>query len=303
MTVSLLMLFGIFGMTMAVIAWLPRKDPLTHASSLALLRDLHPEDASLALDAQEKLSSNRIEKFLEGSQLSLSPMGFILVLLVVALLGFFVGNFFLENAVASFLMGLLAMAIPVLWIDMRKKKFARLLDQDLSQILNAMSTMVGAGATLLPAFSAMAKSPRLSARLRPAWMTMLADIESGEKMEEALWKMAKKLGTPGVLFFVQSIDLLREPGGKLSVAMRDVAHQVEASIRHRAAVQAGLSQISTTLYMTGSLVFAVYGFSMLTNPNYEGQLLHTSWGPWFIGGTLLFSLLGTIMTSRSIKKI
>jgi tight adherence protein B len=166
----------------------------------------------------------------------------------------------------------------------------------LPDMLQAMAASLSAGLTLQQAAESVARDgrPPVSEEVRRA----LVEVRLGMPLEDALDRVAVRMGSPDFAWVVMATRIQREVGGNLPVLLDVVAGTLRDRdrVRRQARVLSAEGRISA--WVVGVLPIAFACYMLVVRPGYLAPLVSDPFG-WamLLGGSTLF-VLGAIWLAR-----
>ncbi len=227
-----------------------------------------------------------IQLKLEQAGLPLRPLEFIFFHFLFVLAVGLIGRLFINYILYVILLVILASALPVVFLSLlitrRRAKFHDQLPDTLTMIAGS----IRAGYSFLQAISVAVEEtlPPMSNEFR----RVLAEARLGFPLEEALEKMADRVGEQNFYWTVMAINIQREVGGNLAEVLEILAD----TIRDRDRVKRQIKTLTAEGRLSAIIlvllpIFMIFMLSVL-NPTYISELFTTSIG-------LLMILIGSIL--------
>lgn len=198
--------------------------------------------------------------------MALRPAEWIIFHLLGVVIAGFMAEWLLDNRLISFLVVVLATAVPLLMLDVRGNKRLRAFENQLPDVLNLLSGGLRTGwgiqqslelvtAESMPPASEEFKRVQLEARL-------------GVPIERALGSLAERLGSRSFEWVVSAIAIQREVGGNLA----EVLDQVAASIRDRESMTRQIASLSAEGRISAVILivlpFVIVAGLLVISPDY-----------------------------------
>ncbi len=183
--------------------------------------------------------------------------------------------------------------LPIVWINMRRKRRMNKLGQQLPDVFEMMSQALRAGHSLAGAVQTVYE------QMPPPIATEFAQVyheqNLGVKIEEALQSMADRVDSLDVRFFVTAVMIQRQTGGDLA----EVLDNISGVIRERIELAGLVRGLTAEGRLSGWVLFAlptvVFVASMYLNPNYARVLLEEPRGQIMLMLAFGMQLMGIAM--------
>ncbi len=197
------------------------------------------------------------------------------------------------NAFASMACGGAVVILPILWINVRRRRRMTKLTQQLPDVFEMMSQALRAGHSLAGAIQLVYE------QMPPPIATEFAQVyheqNLGVKVEEALHSMADRVDSLDVRFFVTAVMIQRQTGGDLA----EVLDNISGVIRERIELAGLVRGLTAEGRLSGWVLFAlpaiVFVASMYLNPTYARVLLEDPRGQVMLMLALGMQLMGIAM--------
>jgi tight adherence protein B len=128
---------------------------------------------------------------------------------------------------------------------------------------------------------------------------LLAETRLGQPMDEALERMAERIGSKDLEFVLMSVRIQRQVGGSLAGLFETVAETVRERQQFRRKVQALTAMARVSAYVLLALPFVTAFAITLINPGYLNPLFKTNMG----NALLLLGLVGMALGAVVLRRI
>jgi tight adherence protein B len=237
---------------------------------------------------------------LERADLPLRPVEYMTMHVGVVLIGGLVLQFSTRNIVVSSVAVLLLALGPIVLLQRIARRRAEAFQAQLPDVLNLLAGSLRAGWGLLQATGIVVNE--IPAPAGPEFERVVTEARLGLPLEEALEKMAVRMGSEDFRWAVTAIAIQREVGGNLA----EVLDLVATTVRERAALRRQISSLTAEGRLSEviliALPFVEATVLYLLNPGYFSQLLSSSLGIAAAGSALLLLAIG-ILWLRQIVRI
>jgi tight adherence protein B len=126
-------------------------------------------------------------------------------------------------------------------------------------------------------------------------------IKLGQKIEDAMWLVARRLDLPEFNFLIVTLSVQRETGGNLAATLENLEDMLRKRGQMRLKVKAMSSEAKASAGIIGALPFVMATLLFFVSHDYIMQLFTTHKGNFMllVGGGLL--AIGVFMMSRMVK--
>ena len=241
-----------------------------------------------------------IRHFLTQAGVSLKVGPFILLSLILAVLGWLIGSWMIENALVGIGMMFLFGAIPFLVVARKRQK--RLL-KFMEQFPDALELLANA----LRAGLALSGGMRIVAREMPEpvggefWIVS-EEHNLGLDIKEALVRLSHRMDIQDVKLFVTAVILQKETGGNLVEILENTTSIIRDRFRILSEARVFSAQGRLSGIVLVMLPIVMIGVISILMPEYLKILVEDPIGKYLITAAAALQLIG-ILTIRKIVRI
>ncbi len=247
--------------------------------------------------------TGRMQENLERADSQLQPVDFVALRVAFAGIGFIV-PFILLAGLYGVLAGLPAAIVgfqlPQFWIDRRREKRAKKLEEQLPETLTLVANSLKAGFGLLQSLNLAAE--QLEHPISTELTQTIHEMSVGSSADEALLALSERSDSYDLDLVVTAILVQRSVGGNLSEILDNVAETMRERIRIRGEIVTLTAQQSLTGMVIGLLPFFVGGMFMVISPEYISVLFTETMGRIMLASAIVLETIG-IMVIRRILAI
>ena len=266
------------GKNKAQVSLLPEEDKATGKFVMKIMRRLELQD--------------RLRILLEQAGLKWKPARLIHLCLALFLAGYAIGWLFLPAAYQqlAFLPALLCAWVPILHV--KRKKDARLhkFEEQFPESLEFVARSMRAGHAFSVSLEMLHRE--FQEPLAGEFRRTFEEHNLGLPLDSALLKLAGRVPSLDVQFFVSAVLLQKRTGGNLA----EILDKLAVLIRERFKLRGKIKAISAHGRMTGmalsSIPCAVAGFMFVANPEYVTFFLREEVGNYMALGAVGLQVLG-----------
>ncbi len=205
-----------------------------------------------------------------------------------------VGLFVIQvNIVIAALCGLGVFTMPLLWINIRRKRRMSKLENQLPDVFDMMGQALRAGHSLGGAIQLIYE------QMPPPVATEFAQVyheqNLGVKIEDALQAMANRVDSLDVRFFVTAVNIQRQTGGDLAEVLDNISGVIRERIELRGLVRGLTAEGRLSGWVLFALPAVVFCGSLFLNPDYGMVLLEDPLGQIMLMVALGLQLMGIAM--------
>jgi len=217
---------------------------------------------------------------------------FVGISLLLAILGFLLGNSVLQNGYVTLSAPLLA-ALPYLYARRKMNQRMALFMNQLPEAVSLLCRSLKAGH---PFRSGMAlAAEEMDAPVSEEFGQAVEEMALGLDPRVALQNLSMRMNTPDMPFFVTAILIQRETGGDLPAVLENLAKTMRDRMRFEKKVKALTSQTMTSantlaLFPTLFVIFLSY-----VTPGYLDPLFETTTGTFILRAAAGLNFVGWIL--------
>jgi tight adherence protein B len=231
----------------------------------------------------------------------LSKSSFLVITLLAAALGFFIGTQFTDllGVAAPVIGAILAAYLTRLYRRRHRDKRMAMIEEQFPDALDFLGRSVRAGNAFSIALELLADEA--SEPLRGEIRKVTREMALGAGLEDALLGLVARIPAVEVRMFVAAVLLQRETGGNLSEVLMKLAGSVRERLRLRGHVKAVSGQGRLTARILTFLPIATLLILKVTSPAYVNGLLDDPLGRNLLGLAVLSQMIGYYVMQRIIK--
>lgn len=213
---------------------------------------------------------------LEQAGLPLRPLEFIFLHFLFVLIVGIAGSLFARDFISIFLLAGLATALPILVLSLLINRRRARFHEQLPDTLTMIAGSIRAGYGFLQAITVAVEEtlPPMSDEFR----RVLAEARLGFPLEEALEKMAERVGEQNFSWTVMAINIQREVGGNLAEVLEILADTIRDRDRVKRQIKTLTAEGRLSALILIILPLAMALLLFLLNPTYLSLLFTTGIG-------------------------
>jgi tight adherence protein B len=180
-------------------------------------------------------------------------------------------------------------------VKRRRKKFTRLFPETIGLMVRGLK----AGLTITDMMTIV--GGEIADPVGEEFRTMGDQIRLGQRVEDAMWAVARRLELPEFNFLVISLSVQRETGGNLAETLENLQGLLLKRENMRLKIKAMSSEAVATATIIGVLPFVIMVMLYVVSPTYIMTLFTTSLGLKLAGGAAFSLTLGVFVMVRMIR--
>ncbi len=243
--------------------------------------------------------SAAIRTELERAGLPLRPVEYMTLHLVGVILGGMLAQMIGGRPVVTFVAILVLALGPILAVLRMARKRMEAFQAQLPDVLNLLAGSMRSGWGLLQAVGIVVSE--MKAPAGPEFARVVTEARLGLPLEDALGKMADRMGSDDFRWAVTAISIQRDVGGNLAEVLDIVAETVRerATLRRQISSLTAEGRLSSVILL--SLPFVEAAALYVISPGYLQQLFASSTGIWAVGSAALLLVVGAMWLRRVVK--
>jgi tight adherence protein B len=241
----------------------------------------------------------RLDILIDKSGLKYDVKFFLLVVLIFAATGFFIGLVLGRGIIFPFLFMFIAATIPFFYLIVKKAKRLRHFTEQLPNALEMISRSLKAGHSFIAAVRMV--GTEMSEPASGIFKSVYDEQTLGLTMREALGHMVVRMDTPDTRFFVTAVNVYKEIGGNLSELLEKLAQTIRERLRIRRQVRVYTAQARLSGYILAALPIFMAVFFIVVAPDYIGELLSVKMGKILIAAAIVSQIIGFLVIRKIIN--
>lgn len=203
------------------------------------------------------------------------------------------------NGLSAFGFGLLAAALPILHVGMKRKKRLNAFNAQLPDTLDLLSRSLAVGHAFSEALHQV--SSEMPDPIAAEFRTTFEEQKLGLSIKLALDRMTERIPLLDLRLCVTAMHIQRETGGNLA----EILEKVSQTIRERYKIMEDFRTMSTASRLSGwilcALPFVLVFVLTIFNPEYMAVLLKDQRGHYVIGFALVWQTFGMLLIRKFLS--
>jgi tight adherence protein B len=196
-----------------------------------------------------------------------TPDGWLGVISAAGVLGFLIGTTLSGSPIIGLIFGGAAGYFgPKAYLDNRRSKRAVKFADELPGLMQVLASGLRTGLPFAQALESAARQDRgeVGAQMNYA----LTEVQFGSSLEESLMRVANRMQSQDLIWFVQALEIQREIGGSLSGVLDSVAATIRSRADLRREVRVLSAEGKLSAYVLLGLPVGTFGVLLLIRPAY-----------------------------------
>ena len=269
-------------------------------ASLKSMSDLNTEsiygDDDIGFLSLIKIS-DKFRRYLLSSGVKLKPQEFIVIWFGTGFLIPFIYYLLMNSMTSTFLVMIVGIAIPPMYVEYAKNKRAKIFNLQLSQALLIISNSLRSGFTFRHALARVAQD--LPDPISEEFKRVIREVNYGAKLDDSLSDLADRMNSEELKMINSAVSIQQKAGGNLA----HVIEMVSITITDRINIKKTISTLTAQGRMSGMIIGLLPVFMllvlMLVSPSYISIFFETKVGMIMLIVSGILELIGFMF----IKKI
>lgn len=190
-------------------------------------------------------------------------------------------------------------AVTETYVRVKVRRRLAAFERQLPDVLTLVASSLSTGFSLHQSLDAVAQDAAdpVSTELFRA----LAETRIGAELVDALDRMADRMNSENLRWTTMAIRIQQQVGGNLAETLRTTAATLREREQLRRTVRGLSAEGRLSAYILVGLPIALFGYMVLTNPEYISLLWTNLLGLLMLGGAVVGVLVGSFWMSRIVK--
>lgn len=249
------------------------------------------------LSASTRGESMRLDLMRADVKLRLGE--YLAIRLMMAGVGFTIASLLGRNVLVAAAGAAAGYMVPGLVVGFRRKKRMALLNAQLVEGLELISTSLRSGFSFLQGLEAVRQE--MSAPLSEEIARTLQEISLGASIEDALLNLVYRTGDDDLRLAITAVLVQRRVGGNLAEVLTNIGQTLRERIRIRGEINTLTAQARGSGMIVGFLPIGLAGLLFMVNPGYMMTLLTHPAGRLMLGVAITSQVIGIFLIRKMIE--
>lgn len=241
----------------------------------------------------------KIGNFLEQAGMRWAPARLVHTCLLAFMAGFIVGWMLTSSLVMAIAAGGLASGAPVLWIWRKRKARLHRFEELFPDALEFVSRSMRAGHAFSVSLEMIHRE--FQEPVAGEFRRTFEEHNLGLPIEIALQKLAKRVPSLDVHFFVSAVLLQKRTGGNLAEILDKLAYVIRERFKLRGRIRAVSAHGRMTAAALSAIPAAVAILMFYTNPDYVKFFFKDDTGNIMLGTAVFLQLVGYLIMKKIVN--
>jgi tight adherence protein B len=242
--------------------------------------------------------ASKLQDFISQAGMTVKPGRILLLSIALGLTAYIVTGFFVHLPLIALLIGLVAVAIPVMYIAWRRRQRLRKFEERFPEALDLLGRAVRAGHAFTTGLEMIAKES--AEPLAGEFRTTFEEQNFGLPLRDSLLNLSERVPLIDVRFFVTALLIQKETGGNLAEILDGLAHVIRDRFRIYRDVQVKTAQGKLTAGILIAMpIIMVFALNAL-NHEYMKVLFEDPRGPYILTVAAVMQAIGSMLLWKII---
>lgn len=242
--------------------------------------------------------ASKLQDFISQAGMTVKPGKVLLLGIVLGLATYILAAFFFHFPLAALLLGILAAALPVLFVVWKRRKRLRQFEERFPEALDLLGRAVRAGHAFTTGLEMISKE--CAEPIAGEFRATFEEQNFGLPLRDALLNLSERVPLVDVRFFVTALLIQKETGGNLAEILDGLAHVIRDRFRIYRDVQVKTAQGKLTAGILIAMpIFMVFALNAL-NHEYMKVLFEDPKGPYILTTAAVMQLIGSMLLWKII---
>lgn len=240
-----------------------------------------------------------LENQLVQAHVALKAEEFITINIIVGILGLILGLIVFPIKMVGVLHGIVSLSYPLIYLNGRKKKILKKIDQQLPDTIMLLSNSMKAGYSFLQAVDVASKElpPPISLEFKQ----IMREVNLGLSTEVALESLSKRAQSEDLQLVILAVLIQRQIGGNLSEILDNISDTIRARIKVKGEISILTAQGRISGWIISLMPVALAAGIFALNPSYIMVLFTTPIGWAMLGASAIMEVIGIFFIRKIIQ--
>lgn len=240
---------------------------------------------------------DNLQRQLLQADIYLSPHSFICIIILLAALGFLIGwlvGVSTWSLGLSFTLGI----IPIMFLKWKRKRKTLKIEQHMPDAMELLARSLRAGHTLQGTLELV--SQEIPKPLGTEMRITYEEQRLGLSTSQAFRRMADRVASQDLQFFVTAVLIQAETGGNLSEILDNIGYIIRDRLKLKGKVQSLTAEGRFSALILSLLPFLTFAAFYLVNRKYVLTLFRDPMGVHLLTGGIISIIIGIIVMRRMV---
>lgn len=275
---------------------IPDEEQFAHHGIVKVVLRFGQKIGSLAIFGDYK---QYVQTQLHKARIPLKGEEFIAICMISMLVLAIIFTIALENIILGTMLGIVGWFVPSFFVQAKKKKRVKLLNEQLGDAIVMVSNSLKAGYSFFQAVDTV--STEMSGSIAEEFGQVKKEINLGYTTEHALENLIHRVESDDLELMVTAVLIQRQVGGNLA----EILDNISGTIRDRIKIKGEVKAITAQGRMSGIIIAIIppaMGLFLSTiNPQHIALLFNNSIGLTMVVVSVIMELLGIYFISKIVN--
>lgn len=253
-------------------------------------------------------SSNFFDKYaaslykeLQAADIKMRPEEFSLIWLLLAVVPACLVVLFSGSSFIAILLFAIGLILPLMVVKVKQKARVKKFDEQLSDALIIACSCLKSGLSFTQSMETISKD--MEAPIGTEFAQVLAEMNMGSSMEEALERMNQRIKSNYLSLTISAVLIQKQTGGNLSQILDSISNTIKEKMKLKKELNSATASGKMTGILMGSMPVILLVMFYVVNPSFIMPLFENSLGRVFLAvaaglEVLCFLLIKKIVTIK-----
>jgi len=238
----------------------------------------------------------RLENLLHRARSPFSALRLLGIMSAVFILVVMLGLLVHTNLIVLFVLAVAFASSPLLWLSRQANKRRQAFSEKLPEALDYVTRSLRAGHSLTSAIGIVGKE--FPGPIGQEFKIVFDEISFGIPFKEAMDRLADRVESVDLNFFVISLEIQHETGGNLTELLEGLAKTIRERFKLRGKIRTLSAEGRISALVLGCMPFILIGILTVINPEYTSVLWITPQGNTLLIVMAVLMALGFFSLNR-----
>lgn len=240
-----------------------------------------------------------LDRMLIKAGISMSPVAFMLVTILLGCLGGAAGIWILSEKIYAVFLGFFTCGLPYLYLKFKEKIFMVKFEEQLPEALDLLTRALRSGHALSSGLNMVASE--MGEPIKSEFSATVDEINLGLTLKEALYNMCKRVPSTDLNFFSIAVLIQKETGGNLAEILSNIGQLIRERIKFKRQVKALTAQGRFSAVILVLLPLAMFAYLYFAQYDYVSLLWRDSLGYILLCASIVMQIIGSYLISKIVK--
>jgi len=208
-----------------------------------------------------------------------------------------------QNMILSFALFVIGLFLPELIEAIRENRERSKFEERYARALRQISSSLKSGMSIHQAISDICTNPFIHDSIRNEFKQLDSDMKVGISVQEGFERFARRVNSDDATDVAIAITMQNEVGGNNVLVVETIARDINTRIMARKETKSLFAGTSSTISMMDIVPMAIIAFISVSSPAYIAPFFETPMMKLVFWGLIGFTLVGSYVIRRQVRKM